>query len=166
VKRRVRIFVSYSHEDKEWFRKLQPLLVFSSRPQVAHVWHDHQLEAGDRWDEEIRGELQEMDIFLCLVTNHFLASSYITKVELKEAFRREKNKQTIIVPILICDMAEEDIKHLKPFNPLPTWGQSWRSFEKNGGHTIDAHKPIRTGLWQAIEKAQALKNGNGARRGR
>lgn len=38
---------------------------------------------------------------------------------------------------------------------LPAWGRSWRSYEVNGGHSMDAHKPIRTGLHDVIEKVQA-----------
>ena len=148
----LRLFVSYSHLDKEWFGKLQPLLKFKAPVATANVWHDHELKAGDRWENEIRDELNRMDVFLCLVSNHFLASSFITEVEMKIALKREKDGKTKIVPLLLCDMNERDIKHLKPFNPLPAWGRSWRSYEMNGGHTMDAHKPIRTGLLDVIEK--------------
>jgi hypothetical protein len=54
-------------------------------------------------------------------------------------------------------MADQDIVHLKKFHPLPAWGRSWRSYELNGGDTMDAHKPIRTGLWQAIDMAKSRK---------
>ena len=154
----VRIFVSYSHMDKDWFAKLRPLLKFTPPAKVAHVWHDQELKAGDRWEKEIRAELAQMDIFLCMVSYHFLASDFINDVEMKEAIKREQQGKTIIVPLLICDMAEKDIEHLKPFNPLPAWGRSWRSYERGDGHTMDAHKPIRTGLWDAIGKV-VLKKG-------
>lgn len=155
----IRLFVSYSHLDREWFGKLRPLLKFKDPIQTAYVWHDHELKAGDRWDKEIRDELQRMDVFLCLVSNHFLGSDYIADVEMKTALAREKTRKTIIVPLIICDMDERDIQHLKPFNPLPAWGRSWRSFEMNGGHTMDAHKPIRTGLLDVIEKVKARWSG-------
>ena len=151
--RRIRIFVSYSHVDKDWFAKLRPLLKFNRPADVVHAWHDQELQAGDRWEKEIRAELAQMDIFLCLVSYNFLASSFISDVEMKDAMKREKQDETIILPLYICDMEDRDIKHLKPFNPLPEWGRSWRSYEIGGGHTMDAHKPIRTGLWEAIEKA-------------
>ena len=151
----IRFFVSYSHLDREWFEKLQPLLKFRDLTTTAHVWHDHELTAGDRWDKEIRNELERMDIFLCLVSSHFLASDYIKKVEMKTALAREKAGKTIIVPLILSDMDERDIKRLKRFNPLPVWGRSWRSYERKDGHTMDAHKPIRTGLLDVIEKVKA-----------
>ncbi|MCR4318009.1 MAG: toll/interleukin-1 receptor domain-containing protein [Planctomycetes bacterium] len=156
--RKIRLFVSYSHLDRRWFEKLRPLLVFTSTPIfMVHVWHDNELVAGHRWDDEIRDELDRMDIFLCLVSSHFLASEYIRKVELPVALERERNGKTSIVPLLICDMDERDIQHLKPFGPLPAWGRSWRSFEQNGGDTMDAHKPIRKGLLDVIDSISCVK---------
>jgi len=159
MKQPVRIFVSYSHLDRDWFGKLSPLLKFDLPLHVAYVWHDQELKAGDRWEKIIRGELEKMDIFLCLISYQFKASDFIRKVEVRKALQREKTKKTVIVPLLICDMSERDIKKFKPFNPLPAWGRSWRSYEQNGGATMDAHRPIRDGLWQAIDKVQALKQG-------
>ena len=153
----IRIFVSYSHQDREWFGKLRPLLKFKPPIQEVHVWHDQELKAGDRWEKEIKEELGKMDVFLCLVSYFFLESDFIEEIEMKQALQREKKRETIIVPLFICDMDERDVENLKPFNPLPAWGHSWRSYEQNGGHTMDAHKPIRAGLWQAIEKAIAQK---------
>ena len=61
----VEIFVSYSHQNAAWFAKLRPLLKFRTpSANVAHVWHDQQLRAGDRWDNEIRSALKVMDIFV------------------------------------------------------------------------------------------------------
>lgn len=153
----IRIFVSYSHLDRDWFAKLQPLLKFRQQPSIAYVWHDQELKAGDRWVAEIKAELEQMDIFLCLVSYYLLASDFICDVELKEAIDREKQGRTIIVPLLICDMAEEDIEELRSFNPLPEWGRSWRSYERGNGHTMDAHRPIRKGLWEVIDMAAKRK---------
>lgn len=46
--------------------------------------------AGDRWDDEIRVELKRMDVFLRLVSVHFLASDYIRDVKLPNALEREE----------------------------------------------------------------------------
>lgn len=161
VFRQIRLFVSYSHLDKEWFAKLQPLLKFNASTVTAHIWHDQVLEAGARWEGEIRAALDMMDVFLCLVSNHFLASTYITDVEVKAAFDRERAGATVIVPLLLCDMDDRDIAHLKPFNPLPAWGQSWLRCERDGGHPMAAHKPIRKGLLDVIEKVAARIGGAG-----
>ncbi|MFO0942001.1 MAG: toll/interleukin-1 receptor domain-containing protein [Pirellulales bacterium] len=153
----VKLFVSYSHENSVWFSKLRPLLKFRNpSSEVAHVWHDQQLEAGHRWDDEIKVALNEMNVFVCLVSYEFLASDYIMTVELKEALLREEKKEVAIVPILLYPVnLDNDCPELKPFNPLPTWAKCWRDFETGGGQHQDAHKLIRDGLWEAIKRVRA-----------
>ena len=153
--RPVELFVSYSHVNAPWFAKLRPLLKFNSPTGLAHVWHDQELEAGDRWDKEIRAALEEMDVFVCLLSFEFLASGYIMDVELKRALAREKKKEVQIVPIVLYPMdLKAEHPQLYAFNPLPAWDKCWRDYERDGGEYQDAHKPIRDGLRQAIEKAQ------------
>jgi hypothetical protein len=123
------------------------------QPQVAHVWHDQELRAGDRWDKEIQRELELMDVFICLISYDFLASEYIMDVELPRALARNSEGEVEILPIVLfpVDMRMEH-PELHLFNPLPAFGRCWSEFEQNGGHYQNAHKLIREGLWQAIEK--------------
>lgn len=156
--RPVRFFVSYAHENAAWFGKLRPLLHFPTHTKVAHVWHDQELKAGDRWDPEIRRALDDMDVFVCLVSYEFLASGYIREVELPRALERTNRGEVEVVPILLYDVDLAcQCEELHGFNPLPAWGKCWRDYEKDGGHYQDAHKPIREGLWQAIEKVQGRR---------
>ncbi len=149
----VELFVSYSHENAPWFGKLRPLLKFRRPTNVAHAWHDQELKAGDRWDDRIRAALDAMDVFVCLVSYEFLDSDYIMDVELKQALKREENGEIEIVPIVLYDVnLEEDCPELKPFNPLPSWDKCWLDYRQNTGHYQAAHKPIREGLRQAIDK--------------
>ena len=147
----VRIFVSYSHLDRKWFRALAPLLKFRSPTQTGQPWHDNELKAGNMWHAQILKELDRMDIFLCLVSYNLLASEYVQEVEMPLALARQQTGKTIIIPLMLFEMDRRDIPELIQFNPLPAWGRSWRSFEKHDGDTMDAHKLIRTGLLDAIE---------------
>ena len=153
--RPVELFVSYSHENAAWFKKLRSLLVFDKPTKVAHVWHDQKLQAGDRWDKEIREALEKMDVFICLLSYEFLASGYIMDVEVLRALEREGNNEVEIIPIVLFDMdLENDCPGLNAFNPLPAWGKCWRDYERDGGCYQDAHKPIRVGLRQVIDKVR------------
>jgi TIR domain len=156
MKRRpIRIFVSYSHVDRDWFKELQPLLVFDSRPtRLAYAWHDNELKAGDRWDDDIRKELAEMDVFVCLLSYYFRASRYISDVEKPAALEREKQRKTVIVPLFLTPMDERDYEEFKPFSPLPAYKKSWLCYKTDGDLRL-AHKPIRTGLLDVIEKINA-----------
>src|SRR5271166_1742224 len=135
--RPVRMFVSYSHENAAWCKRLLPVLRVKANVDTLQPWHDTEIKAGDRWEKEIRAELERMDIFLCLVSYQFLASAFIHDVELPKAEARLKSG---------CEF-------LYQFNPLPEWGKCWRDFEKDGDWN-DALYPIGKGVKQAIEKAR------------
>jgi hypothetical protein len=153
--RPVRLFVSYSHENAAWSKRLHPVLKVKAKVDTLQPWHDTELKAGDRWDKEIRAELERMDIFLCLVSMHFLASDYIQRVELPRAKARHKNGEIEVVPVILYPMnLKHDCKFLHQFNPLPAWGKSWRDFEQDGDWN-DALYPIGNGIKQAIEKVRS-----------
>ena len=152
--RPVRMFVSYSHENAAWCKRLLPVLRVKANVNNLQPWHDTELKAGDRWDKEIRAELERMDIFLCLVSYQFLASDYIQNVELPRAKARHKNGEIEVVPVVLYQIdLKHDCKFLHQLSPLPEWGKCWRDFEKDGDWN-DALYPIGNGVKQAIEKAR------------
>jgi TIR domain len=154
-KKPVELFVSYSHFDAVWLGRLQPLLQFDHSRDKAYAWDDQKMRAGDRWDREIKGALERMDVFVCLVSTVFLTSRYIRSVELERALKREKAREIEIVPILIYPNVrlEDECAELEAFNPLPTWRKCWREYEGEPGDYGDAHGLIRAGLRAAIDKA-------------
>ena len=152
----VELFVSYSHINAAWFDRLRPVLKFGRCRDKAFAWNDQEMKAGDRWDKEIREALERMDVFVCLVSFEFLGSRYIEDVELKRALAREKKHEIEIVPIVLYPMdLKEECPKLNAFNPLPSWGKCWLDYETESGHYQTAHKPIREGLRQAIDKVRA-----------
>jgi internalin A len=152
---KVRLFVSYSHQNAAWCQRLLPVLRVQANVEGVQPWHDTELKAGDRWDKEIQAELEQMHIFLCLVSYHFLDSGYIQKVELPMAKARHENGEIEVVPVLLyrMDDLENECEFLYRFNPLPQWGKSWRDFEKDGDWQ-DGLFFIGKGVKQAIEKAR------------
>ena len=109
------------------------MLRVKANVDTLQPWHDTELKAGDRWDKEIRIELEQMHIFLCLVSFQFLASEYIQKVELLRAEARHKNGEIEVVPVLLYPMdLKHDCEFLYQLNPLPEWGKSWWEFTKDG----------------------------------
>jgi hypothetical protein len=121
-------------------------------------WHDTKLKAGDRWDKEIRAELERMDVFLCLVSYQFLASDYIKAVELPRAMARHKNGEIEVVPVILYPMdLKRDCNFLSELNPLPEWGKTWQDFAKDGDWN-EALPLIGKGIEQAIQKARLRSN--------
>ncbi|HKN41945.1 MAG TPA: toll/interleukin-1 receptor domain-containing protein, partial [Sphingomicrobium sp.] len=59
--RTIRVFVSYSHKDKELFDVLDEHLASLKREQLIEAWTDRHIIPGDDWNAEIAHELEKAD---------------------------------------------------------------------------------------------------------
>ena len=154
----VTIFVSYAHQNRVWMERLRPLLIGMQNDDRGRklagldgvsAWHDTELEAGGRWDQQIKDAMERMTIFVPLVSHDFFASWYIQNVEMPRARQRHENGDIHVVPILLEDVnLREKCEFLSQFSTLPESGRWWRSYRAYG----DANRPIDDGLWAAVEK--------------
>lgn len=96
-----KLFVSYSKHDIDDLQDFEDHLVTLKEERLITSFNCREIEFGKEWDEEIKKQIDECDILVCLVSVKFLNAPYITKIELPKAI--EKNK--IIIPIIIkaCD---------------------------------------------------------------
>lgn len=84
LKRRILIFLSYSHEDSSWPPKLAKFLTKLERHGQVRHWIDKQIEPGNIWRIEIDEALADSSIAVLLVSEDFLSSKFIAGVELPE----------------------------------------------------------------------------------
>lgn len=94
----INIFISYAHADADLLDEFKKFLVPYERKKTITVWTDRDINAGQTWDKWIKGRLQQSEIILFLVSQDFLASSYINDVEIKEAI---DNSRLISIPIIL-----------------------------------------------------------------
>jgi internalin A len=126
----LKVFISYSKHDREEF--LEPMITFL-RPLVLggwlETWNDHDITAGEEWDDAIRQQLATADIILLLVSAKSLNTDYIWNVEIKAAMERHEKGDSRVVPIILsqCDWKQEhrNGEHVFPLarlNALPAKG--------------------------------------------
>ena len=109
---RDKVFISYSHKDKEWLQKLETYLQPLADSGKIIPWVDADIGPGDLWHEEIIKALETAKIAVLLVSENFLASEYITTIELPAILDAAKKKECTICWLLIrsCRYKETGLK--------------------------------------------------------
>ncbi|MBI4658642.1 MAG: toll/interleukin-1 receptor domain-containing protein [Verrucomicrobia bacterium] len=98
--KRDKVFISYSHKDKEWLDRLRPFLA-ALESQRLTLWDDTKIPTGSEWDGEIKAALDASCAAVLLVSAAFLASDYIRRVELPALRAASENKLVRLFPILV-----------------------------------------------------------------
>ena len=101
----LKVFVSYSHDDIAARRDLQQYLINLERDGIIEIWQDGMINTGDNWHQSINTALDQADIIIMLVSQSFIASSYVHTVEMPKAMALKEGGKAKIFPILLsnCD---------------------------------------------------------------
>jgi hypothetical protein len=78
---REKVFLSYSHRDREWLERLLEHLAVLERWGLIHSWSDNRIAAGANWQVEIEEALVQSKVAVLLISPAFLASQYIWERE-------------------------------------------------------------------------------------
>jgi hypothetical protein len=97
----VRIFIAYAHDDASSRERLRVHLNVLQRRGLCHIFWDGLILPGERWDERLKTELHSADIFLLLVSEHFLDSDYVHEVELPKALELHKQGKAEVLPVIL-----------------------------------------------------------------
>lgn len=129
-----RVFISYSHYDATARDRLILKLKVLKTAGLVDFWFDRDLGAGAEWNTGIREELEKMDVFVLLVSDHSLTSDYINHVEIKRALERRKEGTIEIVPLILERCQWKACGVLNHLVALPEDGKPIKDFkpQKNG----------------------------------
>lgn len=136
------VFISYSHKDEELKEELEVHLSTLIRQEKIAPWQDRTLEAGTKWDPEIKAALEKADIILLLITPRFMASNYINDVELKRALERDQEGTVRVIPIILKPVDTQGTE-IAAFQALPKDAKPVVKWDDQDEAFLDVVKGIR-----------------------
>ena len=114
---RLKAFVSYAHRDRLYFEQIIKELKAHTKHSLevdwAEIWEDRKIPLGSDWDQFIRKILENCDFSILLVSQHFIASKYIRRVEFKSFIDRQKDKGILLFPVYLEPANIDQWKELK-----------------------------------------------------
>src|SRR5687768_13132586 len=96
---RTKVFVSYSHGDRDWMDRLKLHLAVLERRGLLDVWSDMRIEVGAAWEDEIESALTQARVAVLLVSPAYLASAYVWDHEMPRIMAHQKAGMRV-VPIV------------------------------------------------------------------
>lgn len=123
----MKAFISYSHEDEKYLKRLETHLVQIKREGVLQSWTDNEIKVGENLSETISDELSNSDLFIALISPDYIASNYCYEKEFETALEMLGNKEIMIIPIICepCDWTNTPFKNLlavpKDGKPISEW---------------------------------------------
>lgn len=125
---KVKVFLSYSHEDEKMKEQLDKHLIMLKRNEKIDSWNDRCLIAGQKLEKNIVGQLEGSDVIVLLVSTDFLASNYCYEKEMKIALEKDEKGEAIVIPVILrtCDWLNSPLKDLVA---VPTDGKPINKWE-------------------------------------
>jgi hypothetical protein len=173
MNRKIKIFVSYSHKNKDWVDetgkyRLIPWLKDQLKRKHVEFWTDHALQnhVGEEYRKNIRKNIDEADIALLLISQDFASSDFINEFELPWIHENYKEETIKVIPLLIQQVSEagkEDISWIFDLQTIPNdikpiiefYGHDaeWTNIKNN---ILDAiYKKIKT-IQETVEQEVSL----------
>ncbi|MGO9201282.1 MAG: toll/interleukin-1 receptor domain-containing protein [Limisphaerales bacterium] len=127
------IFISYSHADAAWRDDLHRMAAPLKRYGGIQLWSDADIEAGSKWRSNIQDSLDKASVCVLLVSPHFLASKFISEVEMPYLLKAHKERGLKVLWVLVshCLYEETPLGTFQAAVPPTTPLDGMRSAEKN-----------------------------------
>jgi hypothetical protein len=112
------VFISYSHRDEKYKDELLRHLRILEKQGVASFWDTSLIPAGADWSREIRKAIDKTRVAVLLISPDFLASDYVVDQELPALFKSAKERNVIVLPILVRPTLWTSVPDLAQFQFL------------------------------------------------
>jgi chaperonin GroEL len=116
--KRTKVFVSYSHHDREWMERLRIHLKPLETDMEIDVWDDSKIEPGKNWKQEIANAINATKIAVLLVSADFLASDFIRSGEVPPLLIAAQKDGAMIVPLILSASRFYQTRELSEFQSI------------------------------------------------
>jgi TIR domain len=117
---RTKVFISYSHADREWLERLKRHLKPLVRDGYLDCWDDTHIKPGDDWKQEICSALDAAQVAVLLISADFFASDFIDETELPPLLAAAQAKGVRILPVILSASRfarDPDLARFQSVNP-------------------------------------------------
>lgn len=115
---RTNVFISYSHNDARWLKRLRLHLKPLLNDQEVNVWDDTKIRPGSEWRAEIEQAIAQTKIAVLLVSADFLGSEFITRHEIPPLLNAAEKDGAIILSLIIDASSFDQIDSLYRYQAL------------------------------------------------
>ncbi len=150
---KIKAFISYSHEDSRFRTALLKHLESINKLFDIDLWYDGEIDAGGHIEEEVIAALDNADIILLLISENYISSNFCYNIEMERAFKREQQKQCIIVPILLKDASLNEAMPFYNLKTLPTDRKPVTSFHPHNKGYADITDQLTKIIRKFIDKS-------------
>ncbi|HLP53983.1 MAG TPA: toll/interleukin-1 receptor domain-containing protein [Fluviicola sp.] len=113
---RNKVFVSYSHLDKEFLTDIQRHF----KPFLSQIdfWDDTKIQPGQKWKDEIRKAINETKVAILLVSTDFLGSDFIASDELPPLLKAAEENGAVILIVILKPCLFEEFSELNQYQAI------------------------------------------------
>ena len=144
----LKLFYSYSHKDHQHRKKMEESLTLLRDQDGILDWSDQRIPPGQDISKKIQEKMRDTDIFVFLLSQHFIASEPCRKEWFRASGIASEKPSIVRVPIIISDCSWKDMEGMSELKALPEDGKPIKNFQ----HKEEAWQQVYEGLKDLIEK--------------
>lgn len=113
---RQKVFISYSHLDKEYLSDIQRHF----KPFLSQLdfWDDTKIQPGQKWKSEIARAISETKVAILLISTDFLGSDFISTDELPPLLKAAEESGAVILTVILKPCLFEEFDELNQYQAM------------------------------------------------
>lgn len=152
--KRIQLFISYAHADRAWKERLLKHLnaAFGFDPRVE-VWDDQMIGTGESWQERIADAIRHSDAAVLLLSADFLASEFITRIEIPGLLEGQRTNGARLMPLLVRECPWQRRGWLESLQMRPAGGRNLSRLDDPEKELSDFAREIATLFDELLSEA-------------